>query len=245
VILAGYPFYPSMAFDVFRVDWKADPDMIKGLLDYIKYYNRVNEMFIPIEDTAKLNFPGWAVAWFRYMFLYDKPVLIAGLAGFLIALAFLKRFIQIFAFPLRFFVSVLVIQLISWFWVAPDPRFVYGCLLCGVMLVPVILLHGKTIMISGRLYHYLITGLSAFILAYTVLKGVRSKDYSNFLLPQQLPQPPVKEVIVDNIRLKIPERILNNWNPRCYATDLPCLYIVNPKLHARGNNIRDGFRLEK
>jgi hypothetical protein len=144
-----------------------------------------------------------------------------------------------------FFIAVLCAQFISWFLVAPDPRFVYGCLLCGAMLLTLLLLKNKKITINARVCNYLFICSIAAILAFTALKAGRNNSYRNFLLPYRLPQPPLKEIIVDNITLRIPEKILNNWNPRCYATSLPCLYIVNPRLRARGASIKNGFRLEK
>ncbi len=243
VLLSGYPFYPSAAFNIFNVDWKADTRIMKGLIDYIKYYNRVNEMFIPIEETAKLNSPDWVVPWFRYMFMYDKPVVIMGLSGFLLSLVFIKRIAGKVSIPLRFFILILGIQLISWFLIAPDPRFAYGCLLCGVMLWPVLLLHNRSVAINGKVLYYSCICLITAIGVYIVLKSGRNKTYQNFVLPYRLPTPPVKEVVIDNIHVRIPEKVLGNWNPRCYATDLPCLYIIDPRLRARGSNIRDGFRL--
>ena len=64
-------------------------------------------------------------------------------------------------------------------------------------------------------------------------------------MPAQFPQPPVKEIPVHGIIFHIPEKISNNWNARCYGTDLPCLYKIDHRLKTRGKNIRSGFRLEK
>jgi hypothetical protein len=64
-------------------------------------------------------------------------------------------------------------------------------------------------------------------------------------LPSQLPQPPIKEIVIDGMIFRIPELINTNWNARCYGTDLPCLYKIDPRLKPRGKNIRSGFRLEK
>ena len=71
------------------------------------------------------------------------------------------------------------------------------------------------------------------------------KNIRNWISPVQLPQPPVKEFVIDGITFRIPELINNNWNARCYGTDLPCLYKIDPRLKARGKNIHSGFHLEK
>ena len=65
----------------------------------------------------------------------------------------------------------------------------------------------------------------------------------NLLLPHALPEPPVTIVNLNGVDLKIPKRINNNWNARCYDTELPCLYELNPKLRSRGTSIKDGFSI--
>jgi hypothetical protein len=245
IILSGYPFYPATIFNIFSVDWKADSHATKELVDFIKYYNRVNVPFMSIDETKQLSFPDWAFAWFRHMFAYNKPVVIAGLSGFLLSFILLKRFLKIFNPSTRFFVLCLCLQFISWFWTAPDPRFVYGGLLCGSMLLVIFLLNNKNYRIPGIKVAYILIIPLAGMLLYITLKVKRNKNYQNFLAPYHLPQPPTNKIIVSNISFKIPEKIMGNWNPRCYATDLPCLYIINPRLRARGKDIKDGFRLEK
>ncbi|MFM9910859.1 MAG: hypothetical protein ACKVOW_16080, partial [Chitinophagaceae bacterium] len=71
------------------------------------------------------------------------------------------------------------------------------------------------------------------------------EKYRNLIFPFAIPQPPTELIKIENLTLRIPKKILNNWNPRCYATNLPCLYVLNPKLRLRGNSIKQGFRLEK
>jgi hypothetical protein len=51
--------------------------------------------------------------------------------------------------------------------------------------------------------------------------------------------------VIDGITFRIPGSMNNNWNARCYGTDLPCLYKIDPRLKLRGKNIHSGFRLEK
>jgi hypothetical protein len=89
---------------------------------------------------------------------------------------------------------------------------------------------------------FLLIGLSSY---YFISKAVKQQAYRNWLLPAKLPQPPTQELIIDGIKFYIPEKINNNWNARCYGTNLPCLYRIDPRLKARGKNIRSGFHLEK
>lgn len=88
----------------------------------------------------------------------------------------------------------------------------------------------------------LLIAVSAF---YLVSKPLKQTEYRNWFLPAKLPQPLVQEVVIDGITFRIPEPINNNWNARCYGTELPCLYKIDPRLNLRGKDIRSGFRLEK
>jgi hypothetical protein len=80
---------------------------------------------------------------------------------------------------------------------------------------------------------------------YFISKVWKQEEYRNIVLPKKLPQPPTKQFMIDGITFRIPEPINNNWNARCYGTDLPCLYKIDPGLKPRGKNIREGFHLEK
>ena len=123
VILSGYPFYPTTLFNIFNVDWKISSDIVKRLLDYIKYFNRVNVTFMDINQTKQLRFPNWLSPWFQYLFKYDKPVVIIGMLGYLGNIIFIKRFLKMFNANTKFFVFALFLQFILWIWIAPDPRF--------------------------------------------------------------------------------------------------------------------------
>lgn len=138
----------------------------------------------------------------------------------------------------------MIAWLICWFIVSPDPRFVYGVLLFGVFLLAYHLIY----FIKGAiksLSNVLMILMLAVVSYYIVSKPWRQKVYRNWLAPMQLPQPPVKEIVINGITFRLPGLINNNWNTRCYGTDLPCLYKIDQRLKARGKNIRSGFHLEK
>jgi hypothetical protein len=238
-ILSGYPFFPFYQLDFFSFDWKADKMNLVEISRYIKYFNRVNPMFQPLSVTEKLGFPNWIVSWYTYLFRFDKLIIALAFLGYLILLIRVKK---IKDHLLRIFLFVMVCQLISWFFLAPDPRFVYGSLLFGIFAAMTGLPPVKGSWSGMMKYTLILT--SFFVLAYAVLKVVRDNDYRNFLAPHRIPVPAVKTIMVDHIQMHIPERVLNNWNPRCYDLELPCLYRPDPRLEARGRNISNGFRLK-
>jgi len=243
IIISGYPFYPATNFDFTNVDWKADSQVTEKFLEFIKYYNRVSTTYFDIEQTKALG-SAWVPAWFHHLFLFDKILVLAGYTG--VFFTGIKLFIQKNNYTKSIITGLMILWLISWFIIAPDPRFVYGILLFGTFLLAYHLISfikdpGSIRFSLKALITLTIAGLSY----YVVSKPLKQKEYRNWISPLQLPQPPVKEFVIDGTIFRIPESINNNWNIRCYGTQLPCLYQIDPRLKMRGKNISNGFHLEK
>ena len=243
IIIAGYPFYPATYFDLTNVDWKPDPRLTERLLEYIKYYNRVSTTYLEIEQTMALG-SNWVPAWFQHLFLFDKILVLAGLTG--IFFNGVKLFTQKKKYSISIITGLMIAWLISWFFGSPDPRFVYGVLLFGIFLL---VYHLISFIKDLRLIKFSLNALIIFMIAgssyYLVSKPLTQKEYRNWISSAKLPQPPIQEVVIDGITFRIPESINNNWNARCYGTQLPCLYKIDPRLKMRGKKISNGFHLEK
>ena len=236
IMIAGYPFYPATYFDFTNVDWKADPDITEGFLEFIKYYNRVSTTYFDIEQTKALG-AAWVPAWFKHLFLFDKILLLTGFAGIL--LTGIKLCLQKRSYGSVIIMVLMISWLISWFMIAPDPRFVYGILLFGIFLLIYYLI---SFIKNLRLIKLSIKSLSILMIAglsyYLVSKPLKQAAYRNWILSLQLPQPPVKEFVIDGITFRIPEITNNNWNKRCYGTELPCLYETKRKKYSEWLSFR-------
>jgi len=244
IIISGYPFYPAMYADWFNYDWKADPGITERLLEYIKYYNRVSTGFMDIEQTRALG-AAWIPAWFNHLFWFDKLLLIPGLAGILWSVyhAIMKFSQRRKLFPV---VMMLIVWIVAWMITSPDPRFIYGILLLGILfLLFRILTKIADFFFLNRLLSMGFILLFFISVFYLFSKTVNQPPYRNWALPARLPEPELKEVTIDGIRFHLPERINDNWNARCYASPLPCLYEINPNLECRGKDLKKGFRLKK
>jgi hypothetical protein len=228
-----------MYFDWFAVDWKPDPAQTEKLLEYIKYYNRIPTTFLEIEQTKALG-SAWIPEWFRHLFLFDKIMVIAGVAGLI------STFAKKLTGRVLLFLLVLIAWLAGWFIISPDPRFVYGALLTGsLILINFILSFLKSKKGLSSLFNSVTILIAAVISFYAISKPVKQNEYRSWVLPAKLPQPATNQVQIDKIIFNIPESINNNWNARCYGTDLPCLYKIEQGLKLRGEKISNGFRLEK
>ncbi|HVM88505.1 MAG TPA: hypothetical protein VMT76_09990 [Puia sp.] len=241
-ILSGYPLFPIYQIDPFLVNWKADREKTIEILNYVKYYNRVNGQ-MDLSQISIIKFPAWITIWYHFLFYYDKIlVALSGLSY--LAYLFLKKSQKKYNPLLYVLFASLILQLLSWILVAPDPRFAYGPLLFGIYILVFTITPSSSIIFSSKKIKLYGIIISIFTFVYCATK-VKSKAYENWVTPYPLPVPPVKTIIIDGIELRIPEKVLNNWNPRCYGTELPCLYEVDPRLKARGKTIREGFKLEK
>jgi hypothetical protein len=239
IILSGYLIFPVYQLDLFSFDWKADKMKLVEISNYIKYFNRVNPMYQSMTITEKMNFPNWIPEWYKYLFRIDKLILTFSFIGYLYLLFSIKNKKDIL---FRIFFFTMICQLISWFFIGPDPRFAYGPLLFGLFAAINHLPRIKEFWNGFAKYPVLV--ISFLVLIYGFSKIVRDDEYRNFLTPRRLPVPAVRTIKVGDVQMYIPEKILNNWNPRCYDVELPCLYKQDPRLEARGKRIEDGFRLK-
>jgi hypothetical protein len=242
VMLSGYAFYPAMYFDWFSVDWKADPEKTKELLRFIKYYNRVSTAVYSLDYTESLGFLQWVKAWIKYMFNYDKIVFFPGIIGLLTGVFYSGGKKPVANQLVRFFLLVMGLQVLCWFLIAPDPRFIYGCLVAGIILIPLVILSNAGINLKRSWINTGLATIAALVFGFACMKAYNGAKI-DLLTPATLPRPVTHVVTVDHIHINIPEKILNNWNPRCYATPLPCAYEIDPRVKARGKNLSDGFRL--
>lgn len=245
VILTGYLLFPIHQIDLFAVDWKASKKVTETLVDYIKYFNRVNNMFQPIEKTRLYSFPSWIPLWYKNLFLYDKPLVTLSLAGYAFSIFKWKAIRQQLHKQAQWMILIITLQLISWFFVAPDPRFAYGPLLGSIALFFVLIKPVLATQLPKIVLKSTVSIIAIGCLAYIIQKNVSNTFYQNGVFPYPLPKPPVEVVTIDGIKLRIPQKILDNGTARCYDTDLPCLYFIQPALRTRGKDISDGFYLEK
>lgn len=243
VLVSGYPFYPLMTIDPFQVDWKPDPSIVQERIEFTKYFNRVNVMYMDIEATKKLGSPEWLYYWFKYLFRYDKPWVVLGFIGILQSLLFFKRNRETLGKSFLIFGITLLIQVISWLIISPDPRFIYGTLISGSFLFFYALFHFFRPAITLKM-KFAFIGLSLIILGYSAGLLIRKDNLHNPIVPIAIAKPASKKIEIDGTTFYIPEKINGNWNTRCFDTPLPCLYIMDPRIHLRGKSIREGFRIE-
>jgi len=242
LLLSGYLFYPVYQIDFFSFDWKADPEAASRIASFIKYFNRVPSL--PAEETRKLSGISWLPLWFLDLQPYDKLIIVTGVSGFCFSPLLIRKTAGI-SKPAALFVLVMIAQLTSWLFTAPDTRFAYGPLLAGSYLLTTVFDKQTQYFLIKPVKMTVYLLMTTAVLLYSTIKVIRHRDYRNVAIPVLLPSPPVHITRLNDIEFRTPEKILGNWNARCFGTDLPCLYIIQPGLQPRSNQIRDGFKIKK
>jgi hypothetical protein len=241
-MLSGYFFYPSSLLSIFNPDWQVDPVTREQLLEYIKYYNRVNTTFADIEATRQLGAFGWIPSWFRHLFIHDKILFATGMAGLVLGSVFIikkKNSIN------RVIMLTFLLAILLWFFIAPDPRFIYGVFLSGIFLLIYHLQSYLKLQVPPRISRYALVFTTAIVLLYAIRKAKDDNRYRNWVTIYPLPKPGFQKISMNNGSYNVPAFFNDNWNRRCYDIELPCLYVVDPRLEMRGDSVRSGYRLKK
>ena len=235
ITTTGYPLFPLPLFGPTQNDFAAPWSLVKEWMDYTLWFNRSGGN---PELVQNLGFLQWFPTWITHMVWYDMILTILSFLAWLMILIRWKQIVKNLPASYWIIILTLFLTLLSWFFSAPDPRFIYGVLMAGIIIY---IMNIKKLPNPGRINIAAIT-LSIGIFIYTIARVAGNSDSRNWTWPHQLPVPDTKEITIDGIRMQIPEKVLKNWNPRCYDLQLPCLYNPNPYLHARGKSISDGFK---
>ena len=234
----GYLFYPYTVFTPFSPDWQLPRAMANKHVDYIGLSNKFLNQSIPQQAWLSPSNASWTTGWMRRLtkfdfYLVSMTIIAAPISFFVLGKRGFKQGKKVFLLYLACFLGI-----VAWFFLAPDPRFAYGLLLFSGFLIYATVLE----QLAKKIFTYpllLAASLTAIIYSFGKLSA-------NILMnPSLIPSPPLKVITVNKINYSLPERINNNWNPRCYYVNVPCIYEMNPYLEARGLSIKNGFRMKK
>ncbi len=238
-IATGYPLFPS-TFTINSPDWIFPEEMANGFYKYIILSNRFYNYqwsFINQVDHTSFN---WIPYWFHGILWKHKIILVTALSS--IFFLFKKTNLDIDHRQLRLIIACLLLMLTGWFFTAPDPgRFGYGILLSASFLSISLFIYP----LMKKLYVFILLATTVVIATYIFKKSkpvINNLSYITY--PSAFREPSYEIIRSDDINFKLPYKIDNNWDCRCYFTPLPCITQKNPYLQARGQNLSDGFRME-
>jgi hypothetical protein len=210
--LSGYLVYPTTAMDIFNPDWKIPYGQVKADKLHIATWARVPRL--ADDEVAAMQLSEWLPVWWQRKTIPFKLLLLGNvLSIFSFALLKLKE---------KWLLGVLWLNLLFWFFTAPDPRFVHGFLILGfglslATIINVVL--SKTNIHVFRKMKWVIPMFVAFASVSIFL--VKEKPTEILRLHYFYPKP-----MASNPLKQFKEPFLHSvplGNNRCYNASLPCL----------------------
>ncbi len=233
-IQSGYFIFPYTYFPVFHPDWRVPESLMKEHFHYINLYNKY--LNTTVTQSMWLATPNnkWISGWLSRQTLYDYLLIIMVLLSIPFYLLVNRK--SILNKKVLLIYLTCLAALIAWFYSSPDPRFAYGLLLFTGFIIPALFI-SKFLSSPKLITLLLIYSIPIFIYAFKKIKP-------NFTIqPAGILKPALNTIIINNSKYYIPEKLEKNWNSRCYYSELPCIYELNPYLQQRTEFIKDGFRM--
>jgi hypothetical protein len=254
VITSGYPLFPS-TFLGFPTDWKIDPASVKRTSDLIRSWPRW-----PGHDPAfVLAGWGWLRPWSAQVWQTGRIDVILPFALFLVAacavtiLSVALRSHERPLWPLYLGLLPLLAGLLFWFYVSPDPRFVYGLfwLLPLAVLCPYVMNEGS----PGWKRGAILILLAMMCLPLALQLGPPFVAHPKSIILQSLTfsrtgWQPIKTAALEEkatdqglkIYIPVPAKLERHESPQCWDSPLPSAPYFNPDLQLRGRDLQSGFK---
>jgi hypothetical protein len=238
-IITGYPLFPS-PLSINSPDWVLPKQLASGLYRYIILSNRFYNYQWSFADKFNTTSLNWIPYWINGILWKHKIIL--ALAIFSTFFLLKKPDLPLNHKNLGSIIIVLLLMMAGWFFTAPDPgRFGYGILLCAAFLTVSLFVYP---LLTTKIYQLVLLVTIIVTGIYAIKKGkpiFRNPDYA--IHPDSFKEPPYQVIRLNNIDLKLPDKINGNWDRRCYFLAVPCITQKNPYLQARGGDLKDGFRM--
>jgi hypothetical protein len=214
--------------------------LASGFYRYIILSNRFYNYQWSFADKFDTTSFYWIPYWINGILWKHKIILaLAILSTFFL---FKKPGLPLNYKSLKSIIIVLLLMMAGWFFTAPDPgRFGYGILLSAAFLTVSFSIYP---LLTARIYQLILLVTIIVTGIYTIKKGKPIFDNPHYAIhPNSFKLPPYQVIRLNNIDLKFPEKINDNWDRRCYFLSVPCITQKNPYLQARGSDLKDGFRM--
>ncbi len=242
--LSGYLVFPFPAIDLFSPEWKIANEVVAFEKILINTWAK-----IPNSDSNTIQampFTDWLTIWWGNKDLLWKPLLLTNLFSVVSILVFLKKQKK----QLAFLQVAILLNLLFWFYNAPDPRFVFGFLFLGASFTLV------SFLLLFDLWKYLnkslVIGLfSLFILFSLNFHKLYIKDFCSnpvtWVMPKGLSAPKLKtEQTNFNYTMPIRPDLCNNAPIPCATRPLGYMVLRDSTDMQKGfKMIGAGFLIKK
>lgn len=235
VVLSGYLIYPFSSIDLFSFDWQIPNAIVAYEKLHIATWAKIPRA--TLNDVAAMSIQDWLPIWFFKKSLPFKILLLTSLAG--LPAIFIRSGKKYVALAL----GVVWINLLFWFFNAPDLRFVHGYLMfsssAGLSIIAVLLLK-KTSLLKWveRKYGLLLIGIA--LISFGAIKADKQELVSSHsILPYSLPLVELRTIQLNNFKALAPK-----VDTRCWDAALPCVEKPDVPVSMRSGEVKDGFKFQ-
>lgn len=246
ILLSGYLLYPFPGIDVVDVDWKIPLQEVIYEKELVEGWAKLPDGMIEgvtFEDIPKvlqLPFGEWFSSWWPHQSLRWRGFMLINLFSvvvFMVAL-FKKNY------RLVLLSGAILINLLFWFFEAPEPRFGAAFLFFGAALIFALILKPvfKIYEPSVRLFWL----FALFLLALPPMKHVVYTPWQPALLFYPVYEAKVKTDAFQaaNFTMRVPSKEPPARGYWCYCAPLPCTPFPKKNVMMRGKSYQDGFRYD-
>ena len=240
IILSGYLVYPYPGLDLLAVEWKIPMEAVVFEKELVEAWAKLPNPPVPEIEAAnilKLSFLDWFREWWPAQTLRWQMILILNIVPLvLLPIYFFRR-----QYDLAVICLIIIVNVLFWFFRAPDPRFAYGFLFFGLAIslsIPLALMFrfapvGKVMVVA--------VPVALLLVMYTKsdVDFTKNMKASLFLIPNEMETIETEVFVAHNVQVHIPR----NGKLLCFNTPLPCTPYPNSGLMLRGRDLQSGFRV--
>jgi len=232
--LSGYLVYPTTTINLFNPEWKIPPTIVEAEKLHIATWAKVPR--VADEEVAVMQTSEWLPIWWQRKSIPFKILLLGNLLS-LAAFVFLKK-------KEALLFGIVWLNLLFWFFTAPDPRFVHGFLIIGFTMGQGALLCFALSRMKNKFnfnpnWAVAMLTFMALVSALTIRENATTMLANQFIYPK-----PMASNTLALYNEPFPHAVPQG-NNRCYNAQLPCFPEENTQLEMRALEIKSGFRLQR
>jgi hypothetical protein len=186
---SGYVLFPATAPYMGRPHWQLEASVLQQVSDYITAYARTASPADAeaVRETLKIPFHKWVHVWWSLRNPGQKILLTLSIATLFTAVFFIRKVFGLLVGNQRSALVIAGIALVSWFTMAPDPRFATAWLvLFNLLIIYSLVLQKKGSALYQKIAVRIAYGLSLGLIIYCAYRLLRYFDLYNILLPYGL-----------------------------------------------------------
>jgi hypothetical protein len=232
--LSGYVIYPFPGIDIFNVDWKIPLNDVISMKLEIETWAKIST--ISSTDVANMKISEWILPWFSSLNFNNKMLITINIFSVITIIIMLFRKDYLLA-KIQF---VVLINLLFWLIMAPDPRFAYGFIFIGFSLTLAYMIKLLEYSNYSAILNYIKIGLACFLILI-ICRRIKFpvdaiRNPSLWFISAPFGTVETNSYFSDfYYRVPIPEG-------GCFNVEIPCVPYPLTNVILRGTDIKDGFK---